>query len=311
MNSSDYTSVDKNAFIAGVLDQCEFFVQTHVWPTAQELHYQDWLENFKGVDEQFVAAKMLSALMYYPDIMSRNLLKASVGNAILDGSRDRGLTLDSFVKELAYFTTILGEDESPTGSGGTILTMLRDQLFIPSDRIVDAAGLDAVFLEEGMKKELYIIICDDFIGSGEQSINFLSGKCRPRLGQSIYDYAKDNGHRLSFASMLANQDGYNVLRSQLSSLDLYTGHILGDEYNLFHPTSLCWGRDKSLYAFGTELILGKSQEIGIPDDRSRRSARGFENQGLFVGFRHGFPDAVPAIFYANNKGWAPLMERRT
>ena len=116
-------------------------------------------------------------------------------------------------------------------------------------------------------------------------------------------------HRIFYAPLVMNEQGYRQIKTNCSGLNLETIHVLGDEYNLFSPKCLCWKNDPDLYTRGTEMILRKSREVGIPEDSLRNPLylKGLQAQGLAIAFGHGIPDACPPFFYWDQNGWTPLI----
>ena len=60
------------------------------------------------------------------------------------------------------------------------------------------------------------------------------------------------------------------------------------------------------YREGVALIKEKSLAIGIKDDNSVCSVKGFGGQGLALGFSNGIPDACPGFFFKEDENWIPL-----
>lgn len=300
---------EKQLLIDKVLERCDFFVQTQIWPIRKYLDFRGWLSNFETLDEQYVAAKILLSFLYYPDSMIDGMLEDVIGKATWALSRECGSVAEDFYVKDVYYSSIPGEDMSPTGSGYRFLTKLRDEFQIPVEHIIQPDKLSELLLSEGRKRGLSILFCDDFVGSGNQCVDALSLRAWPGLGQSIYDYAFQNEHRLAFAPVIANMTGLINVRKSLPKLGMFPGHVLGPEYGLFNLECLCWDNDLDLYKFATELIVKRSVELGAQDDASRISARGYGDQGLFLSFVHGIPDAVPALFFLSKDNWTPLKER--
>jgi hypothetical protein len=118
-------------------------------------------------------------------------------------------------------------------------------------------------------------------------------------------------HEFVYAPLIVNESGFNVISSYCEFLICTPCHILGPEYNLFHPSCYCWQGKRYLFEAGTEMILRKSREIGIPstDGKDTRDEKGFGKQGLALKFEHGAPDAIPAFFYWCHEGWIPLFKK--
>ena len=284
-----------------------FFRNVQVWPTREEFDCEGWIDNFSGDEEKFLATKMLSDFLYFPKKMLDRLFYDSVGSAIARiQSRFKDFSADFYKKNIIY-SYIPGENSNPSDSGYTFVKKARDFLHVPEENLCHFSDLQDTILRGGMWP-CAIVFCDDFVGSGCQCIDALSR--RDSDGVSLYEHAKRMGCILAYAPLIANVDGIERIRTELPELICTPIYKLGSEYNLFERECLCWEGDEGLFKAGCELILEKSKHLGIPDNGGETvSARGFYNQGMFIGFEDGIPDCDPAIFYFSDKRWTPLMRK--
>ena len=202
-----------------------------------------------------------------------------------------------------------GETQNVSDSGFNYTRKLKNVIGIPEGRLVEYDKIPEVL--DFINKPTPIILVDDFIGSGEQ--------CSKAYNKNRFKYNKKTLHEISakdkhvfvYAPLIVNYIGFERINRECSSLILTPTHILGPEYNLFDPNCYCWKGDIALYNDGIELILRKSQELGIPstDGHSTQDEKGFWKQGLALMFEHNAPDAVPSFFYWCHDNWTPLFKK--
>lgn len=306
MSFLELTAARKLSYIEEVKERGSFFRQVQLWPLADTFDFEGWLGNFEGVDEKYIAAKMISSFMYFPSKMIDRMLYDVIGR---EASRiafsEKNGKSDFYKTEICY-SYFPGEDGGAVDSGQLFLRKIRDKLHVPAKNVIDWGDL----LHKCKSSTPYrnIIFCDDVIGSGKQCIKSLQ-KRRAELDTSLYEFAKTYHFSISIVPIVANALGVENVTRSLPGIHVNPLHTLGPEYDLFNSCGLCWNGDMDLYKCAMELIQSKSEKLGIRDDGDVVSMRGYENQGWSLAFDHGIPDAVPAIFFYSEKGWTPLMWR--
>lgn len=308
MNLFSSHTDERENFVNSTLERFKFFRQIQILPVARVFDFAGWMENFAGTEERYIAAKILSGFTYYESGMANRLLYDAIGNVIADIRRIRKSNESDFHAKRVIYSFIPGETPSVTDSGYLFARKLRDDLGISPENIVDFAKVVSI-LQGSSRSDVNLVFCDDFVGSGCQCRKALNGKKYEDLdGQTIYDYALAHGQVLAYAPLIANVIGFNVIKASMPDFILHPVHILGDEYNLFNSQCFCWNYDAGLFNAGIEMITEKCRNLGIPDNNSVVSMKGFRGQGLMIGFEHGIPDSDSAIFFWKNN-WNPLMER--
>lgn len=299
---------EKEIFVEEVKRRCSFFRDVQVFPVANNFNYEGWLRNFKNLDELYLASVILGFFNYYSKEMVNKLLYDAVGKVGIFLSSQRKNWHHDHFKTNTFYSFIPGERESITDSGFIFSKKVRDELHIPEDHLIDFFKIPNLLANIG--KAINIIFVDDFIGSGCQCIDAMT-EDRFKNGHPLYDIIAKGPHLFAYAPIIANKSGVERIRCKCPLLYLAPAHILGNEYNLFNPTCICWENDDELFHAGTKLIIEKSLQLGIPntDGADTRDTKGFGGQGLAIAFEHGVPDAVPAFFYFNEKNWTPLVKR--
>lgn len=303
---SELTEAKKISYVEEVKRRGSFFRQVQIWPLSDTFDFEGWLDNFVGVDESYIAARMLSSFMYFPSKMIDRMLYDVIGREVSRiALKERNSSSDFYKTEICY-SYLPGDDGGAVDSGQLFLRRVRDKLHVPQKNVI--AWNDLLCKCGSATPYRNIIFCDDVIGSGQQCINALS-KRRRELDMSLYEYAKTYQFSISIIPVVANVLGVENVRRTLPGIQVQPLHALGSEYNLFNADSVCWNGDMGLYERAMELIRAKSEDLGIRDNGDVVSMRGYENQGWTLAFEHGIPDAVPAIFFYSEKGWNPLMWR--
>jgi len=288
-----------------IIEKSDFFRKMHVWPIDNTLNYRGWLDNFSSDEEKKIASSILDFFIFFPKQMIIQMLRTVVGycgNYLKP--RYPNWQHNDF-KNKCIYSFIPGETKNPTDSGHIFLRYLRNKLHIPEERLVDFSNLFSLLNEA--PSAVPVIFIDDFVGSGAQCVD--AWNRAGSLGKTLDEIALNSAHTFIYAPLISNHLGYNRIKDKCRGLALFTCHILSNEYNLFHPDCLCW-RNNGLYREGTELILSKSKELGIPfsEGSSVNDVKGFGEQGLALAFDHGAPDAIPPFFYWCDN-WTPLIKR--
>lgn len=288
-------------------ERARFFQTVHAWPLTSNLNYEGWLKNFKGSEKDtFIASLILDFFVYYPTQMIRQMLSTSVGQTGYIIKKNISTWTHAHFKNQCFYSTIPGETPHLSDSGNYFTRLLKD-LGVPEERIVDYRDLPSYI---GPVYNNPVIFVDDFVGTGNQ-IEKAWNKNKCNNGNTLSEICAGTNQLFIYAPLIVNYQGMKKIHDKCNGLHLSAAHILTEEYNLFSEKCFCWKGKVELYKAGTELILRKSQELGIPSTYGTdvNDERGFQMQGLALKFEHGAPDAVPAFFYWCDDSWTPLFNK--
>jgi len=291
------------------IEHYNYFRDVQACPLSNKFNYKGWLGNFEDKYEKELASLMVDFFNYYPENMVNQMLRTSVGRAGYELSKHfPGWQHDDF-KYRCYYTFIPGENPNPSDSGNLFIRKLRDDLSIPESRLF--VYRDIYKLLETATMPIPLVFVDDFVGSGAQCHK---AWCENRGGSdnlTLQEISVKYNHKFIYSPLIINHDGYDLLKKHCNGLVLSPAHIIDDEYNLFNQNCICWKGEQKYFEDGIELILNKSNELGIPstDGQSVNDEKGFNKQGLAIAFEHGAPDAIPAIFYWETENWTPLINK--
>jgi hypothetical protein len=242
--------------------------------------------------------------------MVEQMLKTSVGNSGYIFTKHFPDWKHSDFFEKCFYSFIPGETLNPTDSGHIFTRILRDKMGVPERRIVPYDALSNI-LEKAVEP-IPVILVDDFVGSGSQVWKaWTKNTMFSSYGKTLAEICFEHNHCIVYAPLIVNEMGYQVVVGRCPGLHICPTHVLGKEYNLFNPECICWNNDLTLFKNGTELILKKSNLLGIPSTGGQdvNDEKGFGGQGLAISFHHGAPDAIPAIFYWK-ENWTPLIQKQ-
>jgi hypothetical protein len=289
------------------LERAIFFQSVQVWPLTSKLDYKGWLNNFKTNNEKKTACQILDFFSYYSTPLVDEMFKASISKA---GSRLSRIFTDwkhSDFFDRCIYSYIPGETKNISDSGFNFARKLKDVIGIPENQLVEYDDIPKRL--DIIGKPTPVILVDDFIGSGAQCSKAWNENGFKYNNKKLSEIA--NKHVFVYAPLIVNYTGYERISKECPKLILTPTHILGKEYNLFDPSCFCWKGEYDSFKAGVDLILRKSNELGIPstDGRHTQDEKGFGKQGLALMFEHGAPDAIPSIFYWCHEDWTPLISK--
>ena len=287
-----------------ITEKAKYYQRVSVWPRTTKLNYTGWLSNFEGEDLE-LAKRILDFFVYYPDDWVDQLIINSVGKCGYKLKELNGSWNNEDFKTKCWYGFIPGENPHDSDSGHLFIRKVRDVLLINRNRELTFEEIIKKLNKETTPQN--VIFVDDFVGSGNQC--FMAWRINSVDGVTLAEICSRTHHNCFYAPLIMNKSGYETIRKQCPDLNLETNHILGDDYNLFSPDCLCWNKDSNLYKKGTDMILRKSREVGIPEDdiTNELYIKGYYAQGLAIAFEHGIPDACPPFFYWDKNGWTPLI----
>lgn len=290
-------------------ERSKFFQTVQAWPLDEDLNYEGWLKNFAEGEERRLACLILDFYNHYSSKIVIQMLRTSVSNS--------GYFFKSFFpdwdhthfKTKCIYSFIPGETLNPTDSGHIFTRILRDELRVPENRIVNYMYLPQVL--DQLATPTPIVFVDDFVGSGAQVRKAWLNNKFTYNGKTLSQICSDGKHCAVYAPLIVNKAGHEVITRDCNGLYLSATHILSDEYNIFHKDCICWKKDDTLFKKGTEMLIRKSLAIGIKatGGSSVKDLKGFGEQGLALSFHHGAPDAILPIFYWEDNNWTPLIKK--
>jgi len=288
-----------------LLAKCEYFVDAHIWPLRHKLDPERWLSNFTAAELDH-ALHLLNGFIYFSqDLVDQMFLSAfhSICTSLRqpgDSYLATGSQWDRF-RHTALVTRVTGESPSDTDSGFHFSRMARRVLGLPEERIMSPEQVLKALLDGGPRDVVFV---DDFVGSGSQFLATWRRKYsfagEPDQSFAAVD-AIVRGSRYFYCPILCTMQGRERLERCCPQVVLTPAHFLGERYSPLSPRSYIW--PARLLQTARDFIMNASARAGITN------WEGFAGLGLAVAFEHCVPDATLPLFYWNQNGWKPLVER--
>ena len=288
-----------------------FYRKMQLWPIANELDFENWLDNFQSDRDKEIATQILDKFIYIPDTLVNQMLQTVIGHCgYFFSSVYPTWTYDSF-KSNCWYSFVQGEGEDDVTDSGYIFTRkLRDEAGIPAERILSFEKLIQK-LEENESKPQNVILVDDFVGTGAQTDYTWNTVKYGKKQMTLGEHCQAHHHHIVYAPLVVNVKGLDRIKHKCIGLHLEYVHLLTPEYSLLNKDSVFWkGDDKKFKDF--MILLDKiADKEGIPQEwgGNQNDKWGFGAQGLALAFSHGIPDACPAFFYWDTVTWKPLKKR--
>lgn len=205
--------------------------------------------------------------------------------------------------DTVLITRVTGEEPRDTDSGYHFLRMARQVLGIPEKRILSPQETLSELLTRGPRPVVFV---DDFAGTGNQFIATWRRELfvDRSLVMSFERISRIVATEFFYCPIVATELAANKIKSNCPSVALSPAHFLPSQYSALSADSLIW--PPQLRHRALDFLEKASARAGIHAERWK----GFEGLGLTLAFEHGVPDATLPLFYWEENGWKPLIERR-
>ncbi|RPA64104.1 hypothetical protein EGC86_02195 [Shewanella frigidimarina] len=294
---------NSEAFKIIVIEKIKIYCDTNIWPFEYE-QFTAWLNNFDCKIEEYIALQFLDNLI----VRSKEMAKASYARLLYGPIRQylsentsinvetipkwkEKLRSGELSKDLRFCPVKLNSDQGESGS--TIYRMLSTAL-----------DTNRYSLAKATTPPKVIILIDDFIGSGEQFIDFA-------LEFNLEDKIKTT--QIIYCPLVGFEIGINHISTLYPKL-----HILPSEY-ILKTDSLFYGDDNELFKNDqiNTILDVKNFLIGMHKKYASKMPYwfGHEFAGLPLAFEWGCPNQTPSLLYMmkskKNKNWQQLFSRRS
>jgi len=285
--------------------KCDYFVDVQLWPLTHRMSPRRWLNNFLPEEKEH-ARHLLNAFIYFSQPLMDQLL-LSTFQSISRFLRDPGESFLATQQKWREFcdgiivTCVRGEVPNPTDSGYMFLRMARQILGIDEGRIMEPKNAITALAQHTTST---VIFFDDFVGSGEQFIQTWKHRENiPGLGSISFELLASvmRGASFIYCPLICTEHGRQRISASCPSVRLHPAHLLTTEYNAFSADCVFW--PSNLQASVENFLKCASDRAGITE------WKGFHELGLTIAFEHSVPDATLPIFYWQQNGWYPLIQR--
>lgn len=295
---------DGPIYADSIFSRCRDLISYEVW-SGIPLHRLDtWIANFATAEEQYFAARVLDTLIYRSAEQVIALLRQLFSRVIPDLARcqklptslltaDRTLR-DDAVDPKVRIVPVIPPTDPPTKSGGTLARILKrtlrhcEQWIVYPDQVADEIG-DA---------EAFIFV-DDFLGTGEQFLEFLSDTSLDGLlSSACFVYGPLAGHK----------DGIEKVRSTIGDVHVEAVELLDATHGVFNEASGSFPDEVNSVEVARDFYYDLLANRGIHIEGPNR--RGYGHYELAYAFEHAVPDnSLPILWWSQSNDWHPLFDR--
>jgi hypothetical protein len=251
---------------------------TRLKKVVSQLDILKWLQNFQKCEHK-LALDILSNLTVYTTDDIENILKDSFSDLINKIPTDNQI----IVIPLGKFGK----------SGSMISYFLQKTGITKNNRVHLKSSLDNI---EDISSPYFLVIIDDFIGTGSSFVSFFNEKVSPHkdkfseihfIGIAGMDFGVDLIKQ--YATVYIQKS--NIFKKAFSSEASYFGYRNYKEHREF------------CYKYGSKLVALKKNKS------DKDNVLGFGNSQSLVSFSYGTPNNTLPIVWANKDGWIPLIPR--
>ncbi len=315
MKLKDKTEIEKLDFIQYAIDKVYFYIDSKFWSKLTIQKLQRWLNNFNTIDEKYCAAKLLDRFVYFSEADIIQLLKFGLNEIFLKAqylkkeiesdfkvSSDELNKLKSkFIEETAILP--LGEGNL-TDSSNAIARYLCNEIGFSEEHVLNPIALES----KKIQKFKRVLIIDDFVGSGDQIIEFWSQQDITFDGGKhkmfeIADILKEV--KFEYFCLVVTEEGYNRFYSDKlkhdKSLVIRYCEMLTSRFKVFG--------DSSAYFSSEEMEECKLVLQNITK-KNGLELEGWRNLDYAIAFHHCIPDASLPLFYEKSETWNYLIRNK-
>ena len=289
-------------YIARIRARCESLIQYNIWEGIDLTRLRQWHRNFTTPESQYFSACLLDSLIYRSErqtcALSSQLFQRSLPDLArsdpvpISPKSDWLSLLGSHVDPLIRVVPVVQEDDPPTKSGFLIVRLLKRTLQVNEDWIIKPENIP-----KHATSAKVLLFVDDFLGTGNQFVNFLSG---------LADYSST--HHVIYAPLAALEDGITTITSHFPYLRIACAEQLRATHNVFHPDSICFDDGTNTPAGAKRFQACLFEKFCIP--LKGEDQLGYGSAGLAYSFQHACPDnCLPLFWWPQTSSFTPLFDR--
>ena len=294
---------DALIYTRSIFDRSRDLIAYNIWSGLPPHRLDTWINNFQNPEEQYFAAKVLDSLIYRPKSQTIALLQHLFQRTIPDLERSRKIfsPLMNIYPNMTHarephvrIVPVLVPGEAPIKSGAIVGRHLRRFLRFRSDWFLDSSRV-----QENIRKGSVIVFIDDFLGTGNQFIEFVE---HANLQNSI-----DSG-KCVYTPLVAHMHGIHRLTKKYTNLSVVAAETLDETHALFGETDGTLFDEVNSVDVARDFYYSLLKNRAI--DANAYERRGFGYLELVYAFEDAVPDnSLPIIWWSQSRDWQPLFNR--
>lgn len=288
-------------YIRQVLERCEDLVETHVWTGLHPQRLESWMTNFESLDEKYLGACILDALIYRSQEQTRALMIQLFQRNLPDLCRRKSIhgfdadwreTCASAADPGIRIVPVIRDIDPPTESGPLVARLLKRELGLNAKWMIWPWQIEKA-IARGVRVFLLI---DDFLGTGFQFQKFAK--------RTVYDLAWWEKAVFIYAPLVVFEGGVRRVSERLPLLHLTSAEFLDQSHSLFSEESRAFADGRNDGRKAEQFYLAYLRARGI-----NRGRLGYGNLGLTFAFHHSTPNSSLPVLWASGTSLKPLFDR--
>lgn len=282
-----------------IITRSKDLIAHNIWQGLEEIRLSNWLNNFATAEHRYFAARVLDTLMYRSESQIQSMATHLFQRTIPDLARHYNLPSELYsawdrlrakTEPNIRLVPALPSHHATMASGPLLARLIRKHLNIRREWII---GHDQV-----RPTTPFVIFIDDFIGTGDQSSEFLQ---QPGLIRLVHS------RRCCFVSLAAHRAGIDHLTSIFPDLPVSAVDLLEPRNGLFHDQSLAFPDGTNTIADARAFYYEMLDSFHINSTKFRDGYGGLD---LAYAFSHAVPNnSTPLLWWPQQAGWTPLFNR--
>jgi len=302
-----HTQTDKSFLFEKSISEARALIEAGIWKEISVRSLDNWAKYFESEDEKLLCGLLLDSLIYRCTSQTKALLSNNIEKSIQNliypnQSIPNNYLFDVLTakfpgenKDKFKIVPVIRDIDPPTKSGPLVARMYKKLLSINDKFMLWPWQL------EGLRSAPEaIILIDDFVGTGDQFIEFYNKyilSLESKFPDSHIIYAPLGACEVGIKNINDHSDRILLCNSELiqSQNKFFTGMAL--RYDGVSDEFICAMKDtykKFMMRIGHEKL---------------RNLFGYGDLELTFSYAHGTPNATLPIFWAANNDYQPIFSR--
>ena len=300
------TKDDGVLFFENVLTSTKTLINSGLWKEISLRGLDNWIQYFESDSEKILCGMLLDALIFRSKAQTQallsNVIEKSVPQAIQDDHPDIALSFCDMITSKypgsslddIRIVPVIRDIDPPTKSGPLVARLYKKEVQV-NEKFMDWPWK----LADRERTPKLVVFIDDFIGTGDQFIEFLDRFYKDNPPNKDISYI--------YAPLAACSQGLDRLRGERPTMKLCHAEMVPDGYGFFSGLSSRYEGISSAFINETRATYDRFLEkVGLGKLKQKY---GYGDLELTYTYAHGTPNATLPILWAANENYQPLFSR--
>jgi hypothetical protein len=298
----------RHNFIKDSVHRASQYIDLGIWKGIERHKFDKWKEQYKTEEEKILLAFILNALIYRSKEQTTALIEQAIYKSIPQcvytktGNEDIFKEIERIqskrdVSKDILITPVIRDFDPPTKSGPLVARLFK-RLGNVSEKTMCWP-----WTIKNYHEAKYVILLDDFVGTGEQFIKFYNTHISER---------KNEGCTTIYCPLTATATGIKNISEKIPDILLCPIETLSEKENFFNYSADKFGLNASEQAElsnAYDKFIKKSGFKNIGKKGKKNMERGYGELSLCYAYEHATPNASTPLLWANSESYTSLFER--